>query len=289
MKKRKGILLAGGSGTRLYPITMGISKQLLPIYDKPMVYYPLSVLMLAGINEIAIITTPHDSNQYRALLGNGSQWGINLTYIIQPKPEGLAQAFILAEEFLNGSESTLILGDNIFHGDGIRELLQKANNSTAAANIFGYHVSDPERYGVIDFDANGNVKSIIEKPKKPRSNHAVVGLYFLDETAPDRAKNIKPSDRGELEITSLLNTYLEDKSLLMHQMSRGYAWLDTGTHASLLDAGNFVRTLQKRQGLQIGSPDIVAFENGWVSRSELELRSEKFSKNAYGDYLKSID
>jgi len=289
MKKRKGILLAGGSGTRLYPITMGISKQLLPIYDKPMVYYPLSVLMLAGINEIAIITTPHDSNQYRALLGDGSQWGINLTYIIQPKPEGLAQAFILAEEFLNGSESTLILGDNIFHGDGIRELLQKANNSTAAANIFGYHVSDPERYGVIDFDANGNVKSIIEKPKKPKSNHAVVGLYFLDETAPDRAKNIKPSDRGELEITSLLNTYLEDKSLLVHQMSRGYAWLDTGTHASLLDAGNFVRTLQKRQGLQIGSPDIVAFENGWVSRSELELRSEKFSKNAYGDYLKSID
>ena len=289
MKKRKGILLAGGSGTRLYPITMGISKQLLPIYDKPMVYYPLSVLMLAGINEIAIITTPHDNNQYRALLGNGSQWGINLTYIIQPKPEGLAQAFILAEEFLNGSESTLILGDNIFHGDGIRELLQKANNSTAAANIFGYHVSDPERYGVIDFDANGNVKSIIEKPKKPKSNHAVVGLYFLDETAPDRAKNIKPSDRGELEITSLLNTYLEDKSLLMHQMSRGYAWLDTGTHASLLDAGNFVRTLQKRQGLQIGSPDIVAFENGWVSRSELQLRSEKFSKNAYGDYLKSID
>lgn len=289
MKKRKGILLAGGSGTRLYPITMGISKQLLPIYDKPMVYYPLSVLMLAGINEIAIITTPHDNNQYRALLGDGSQWGINLTYIIQPKPEGLAQAFILAEEFLNGSESTLILGDNIFHGDGIRELLQKANNSTAAANIFGYHVSDPERYGVIDFDANGNVKSIIEKPKKPKSNHAVVGLYFLDETAPDRAKNIKLSDRGELEITSLLNTYLEDKSLLMHQMSRGYAWLDTGTHASLLDAGNFVRTLQKRQGLQIGSPDIVAFENGWVSRSELELRSEKFSKNAYGDYLKSIN
>ena len=289
MKKRKGILLAGGSGTRLYPITMGISKQLLPIYDKPMVYYPLSVLMLAGINEIAIITTPHDNNQYRALLGNGSQWGINLTYIIQPKPEGLAQAFILAEEFLNGSESTLILGDNIFHGDGIRELLQKANNSTAAANIFGYHVSDPERYGVIDFDANGNVKSIIEKPKKPKSNHAVVGLYFLDETAPDRAKNIKLSDRGELEITSLLNTYLEDKSLKVHQMSRGYAWLDTGTHASLLDAGNFVRTLQKRQGLQIGSPDIVAFENGWVSRSELELRSEKFSKNAYGDYLKSID
>ena len=289
MKKRKGILLAGGSGTRLYPITMGISKQLLPIYDKPMVYYPLSVLMLAGINEIAIITTPHDINQYRALLGDGSQWGINLTYIIQPKPEGLAQAFILAEEFLNGSESTLILGDNIFHGDGIRKLLQKANNSTAAANIFGYHVSDPERYGVIDFDANGNVKSIIEKPKKPKSNHAVVGLYFLDETAPDRAKNIKLSDRGELEITSLLNTYLEDKSLLVHQMSRGYAWLDTGTHASLLDAGNFVRTLQKRQGLQIGSPDIVAFENGWVSRSELQLRSEKFSKNAYGDYLKSID
>ena len=289
MKKRKGILLAGGSGTRLYPITMGISKQLLPIYDKPMVYYPLSVLMLSGIDEIAIITTPNDVDQYKALLGDGSQWGIDLTYIVQPKPDGLAQAFILAEGFLNGSKSTLILGDNIFHGDGIRNLLKTAHSSAAKANIFGYHVSDPERYGVIDFDDDGNVKSIIEKPKKPKSNYAVVGLYFLDETAPDRAKKIKPSDRGELEITSLLNTYLEDESLLLHKMNRGYAWLDTGTHASLLDAGNFVRTLQKRQGLQIGSPDIVAYENGWISKSVLNARSEKFSKNAYGNYLKSID
>jgi len=289
MKKRKGILLAGGSGTRLYPITMGISKQLLPIYDKPMVYYPLSVLMLSGIDEIAIITTPNDEGQYKALLGDGSQWGIDLTYIVQPKPDGLAQAFILAEGFLNGSKSTLILGDNIFHGDGIRNLLKTAHSSTAKANIFGYHVSDPERYGVIDFDDDGNVKSIIEKPKKPKSNYAVVGLYFLDETAPDRAKKIKPSERGELEITSLLNTYLEDESLLLHKMNRGYAWLDTGTHASLLDAGNFVRTLQKRQGLQIGSPDIVAYENGWISKSALNARSEKFSKNAYGNYLKSID
>jgi glucose-1-phosphate thymidylyltransferase len=289
MKKRKGILLAGGSGTRLYPITIGISKQLLPIYDKPMVYYPLSVLMLSGINEIAIITTPYDKSQYKALLGDGSQWGINLTYIVQPKPEGLAQAFILAEEFLNGSKSTLILGDNIFHGDGIRDLLKKANNSTAGADIFGYHVSDPERYGVIDFNVDGNVKSITEKPKKPASNYAVVGLYFLDETAPMRAKNITPSKRGELEITSLLDSYLKEKSLVIHKMSRGYAWLDTGTHASLLDAGNFVKTLQKRQGLQIGSPDIIAFENGWITKSELTTLSVKFSKNAYGDYLKSID
>ncbi|MEN9018551.1 MAG: glucose-1-phosphate thymidylyltransferase RfbA [Hellea sp.] len=289
MEKRKGILLAGGTGTRLYPITMGISKQLLPIYDKPMVYYPLSILMLSGIREVAIITTPNDKNQYMELLGDGSQWGISLTFIVQPKPEGLAQAFILAEDFLNGSKSALILGDNIFHGDGIRDLLKQANDSDFGASIFGYHVSDPERYGVVEFDKSNNVISIIEKPKIPPSNYAVVGLYFLDETAPKRAKALKPSKRGELEITSLLNSYLNDNSLTINKMNRGYAWLDTGTHESLLDAGNFVKTLQKRQGLQIGSPDIVAFENDWISKSELKIRSEKFSKNAYGDYLKAID
>ncbi|MDA9354430.1 glucose-1-phosphate thymidylyltransferase RfbA [Amylibacter sp.] len=289
MEKRKGILLAGGTGTRLYPITMGISKQLLPIYDKPMVYYPLSILMLSGIREIAIITTPNDKNQYMELLGDGSQWGISLTFIVQPKPEGLAQAFILAEDFLNGSKSALILGDNIFHGDGIRDLLKQANDSDFGASIFGYHVSDPERYGVVEFDKSNNVISIIEKPKIPPSNYAVVGLYFLDETAPKRAKALKPSKRGELEITSLLNSYLNDNSLTINKMNRGYAWLDTGTHESLLDAGNFVKTLQKRQGLQIGSPDIVSFENDWISKSELKIRSEKFSKNAYGDYLKAID
>ena len=285
MKKRKGILLAGGSGTRLHPITMGISKQLLPIYDKPMVYYPLSVLMLAGIKEIAIITTQDDQGQFMNLMGNGSQWGIQLTYIVQPSPDGLAQAFILAEDFLDGAPSAMILGDNIFHGDGLRKLLNTADNVTHGASVFGYHVSDPERYGVVDFDDNGNVKSIIEKPKKPASNYAVVGLYFFDETASNRAKNIKPSERNELEITSLLISYLSDDALSLKKMNRGYAWLDTGTHDSLLDAGNFVRTLEKRQGLQIGSPDITAFENCWISIEDLKLRADKFSKNSYGKNL----
>jgi len=285
MKKRKGILLAGGSGTRLHPITMGISKQLLPIYDKPMVYYPLSVLMLAGIKEIAIITTQYDQGQFMNLMGNGSQWGIQLTYIVQPSPDGLAQAFILAEDFLDGAPSAMILGDNIFHGDGLRKLLNTADNVTHGASVFGYHVSDPERYGVVDFDDNGNVKSIIEKPKKPASNYAVVGLYFFDETASNRAKNIKPSERNELEITSLLISYLSDDALSLKKMNRGYAWLDTGTHDSLLDAGNFVRTLEKRQGLQIGSPDITAFENCWISIEDLKLRADKFSKNSYGKNL----
>ena len=285
MKKRKGILLAGGSGTRLHPITMGISKQLLPIYDKPMVYYPLSVLMLAGIKEIAIITTQYDQGQFMNLMGNGSQWGIQLTYIVQPSPDGLAQAFILAEDFLDGAPSAMILGDNIFHGDGLRKLLNTADNVTHGASVFGYHVSDPERYGVVDFDDNGNVKSIIEKPKKPASNYAVVGLYFFDETASNRAKNIKPSERNELEITSLLINYLSDDALSLKKMNRGYAWLDTGTHDSLLDAGNFVRTLEKRQGLQIGSPDITAFENCWISIEDLKLRADKFSKNSYGKNL----
>jgi glucose-1-phosphate thymidylyltransferase len=239
MTQRKGIILAGGSGTRLYPITMGVSKQLLPIYDKPMVYYPLTVLMLAGIREIMIITTPHDQEQFIRTLGDGSQWGISLQYKVQPSPDGLAQAFILAEEFLAGSPAAMVLGDNIFFGHGLPNLLQEADKATAGATVFGYRVSDPERYGVVDFDANGTVKSIIEKPPAPPSNYAVTGLYFVDATAPERARAVRPSARGELEITTLLESYLHDGALTVQKMGRGYAWLDTGTHAGLLDAGNF--------------------------------------------------
>jgi len=288
MKKRKGILLAGGSGTRLYPITMGVSKQLLPIYDKPMVYYPLSVLMLAGIQEIAIITTPEDQEQFKRLLGDGSQWNVDLTYITQPSPDGLAQAFILAEEFLDGAPSAMVLGDNIFFGHQLRDTLANADAQQAGASVFGYHVADPERYGVVDFDTNGNVKSIIEKPKVPASNYAVTGLYFVDESAPERAKQVKPSPRGELEITSLLESYLDDGSLTMNKMGRGYAWLDTGTHGSLLDAGNFVRTLEKRQGMQMGCPEEIAYENKWISLSDVKELAKKFSKNAYGAYLNTL-
>jgi glucose-1-phosphate thymidylyltransferase len=288
MKKRKGILLAGGSGTRLYPITMGVSKQLLPIYDKPMVYYPLSVLMLAGIQEIAVITTPEDQEQFVRLLGDGSQWNVKLTFISQPSPDGLAQAFILAEDFLDGAPSAMVLGDNIFYGHGLREILNAADKNPSGASVFGYHVADPERYGVVDFDADGTVKSIIEKPKKPASNYAVTGLYFVDETAPARAKAVKPSDRGELEITSLLESYLADNSLSLKKMGRGYAWLDTGTHGSLLDAGNFVRTLEKRQGTQIGCPEEIAYENKWITLDEVKQLASKFSKNAYGAYLNAL-
>lgn len=288
MKKRKGILLAGGSGTRLYPITMGVSKQLLPIYDKPMVYYPLSVLMHAGIQEIAIITTPEDQEQFIRLLGDGSQWNVKLTFIPQPSPDGLAQAFILAEGFLDGAPSAMVLGDNIFYGQGLREILQAADENRTGASIFGYHVADPESYGVVDFGDDGKVKSIIEKPEKPATNYAVTGLYFLDETAPARAKNVKPSDRGELEITSLLESYLEDNILSLKKMGRGYAWLDTGTHSSLLDAGNFVRTLEKRQGTQIGCPEEIAYENEWITLDEVKQLAKKFSKNAYGAYLNAL-
>jgi len=288
MKKRKGILLAGGSGTRLYPITMGISKQLLPIYDKPMVYYPLSVLMLANIREIAVITTPEDQEQFKRLLGDGSQWNVELTYITQPSPDGLAQAFILAEEFLVGAPSAMVLGDNIFFGHGLRELLQDADETSSGASVFGYHVADPERYGVVDFDDNGTVKSIIEKPEVPASNYAVTGLYFVDETAPARAKAVKPSARGELEITSLLESYLDDDSLSLKKMGRGFAWLDTGTHGSLLDAGNFVRTLEKRQGMQMGCPEEIAYENEWITLDDVKVLAKKFSKNAYGAYLNAL-
>ena len=251
MTERKGIILAGGSGTRLYPLTIAVSKQLLPIYDKPMVYYPLTVLMLTGIRDILIITTPEDQTQFQRMLGDGSQWGINLSYKIQPNPEGLAQAFILAEDFLTGAPSAMVLGDNVFFGHGLPEVLAAADAHTSGATVFGYHVSDPERYGVVDFDDDGTVRSIIEKPEIPASNYAVTGLYFVDATAPERAKSLEPSARGELEITALLETYLRDGNMRVEKMGRGYAWLDTGTHASLLDAGNFVRTLTERQGLQI--------------------------------------
>ena len=288
MTKRKGIILAGGSGTRLYPVTMGSSKQLLTIYDKPMVYFPLSTLMFAGIREIAVITTPEDQAQFRRLLSDGSQWGLSLTYITQPSPDGLAQAFILAEAFLDGAPAALVLGDNIFFGPGLPELLASADQRAAGGTVFGYRVSDPERYGVVGFDPDGNVRSIIEKPAKPASNYAVTGLYFLDAEAPARARQVKPSARGELEITTLLEMYLADGSLTVEKMGRGFAWLDTGTHDSLLDAGNFVRTLQKRQGLQVGSPDEIAFGMGWIGREDLLRRADVFKKNEYGVYLSGL-
>ncbi|MDO6586869.1 glucose-1-phosphate thymidylyltransferase RfbA [Salipiger sp. 1_MG-2023] len=288
MTNRKGIILAGGSGTRLYPITIGVSKQLLPVYDKPMIYYPLSVLMLAGIREICMITTPQDQEQFKRALGDGSQWGISLTYVAQPSPDGLAQAFILAEEFLDGAPSALVLGDNIFYGHGLPELMAEADARPSGGTVFGYRVADPERYGVVAFDAAGKATSIIEKPEVPPSNYAVTGLYFLDGTAPARAKTVAPSPRGELEITTLLEMYLHEGALDVKGMGRGYAWLDTGTHASLLDAGNFVRTLEQRQGLQTGCPDEIAFDQGWISREELAARAEKFKKNDYGKYLAGL-
>ncbi|MFX0547438.1 glucose-1-phosphate thymidylyltransferase RfbA [Roseovarius sp. S1116L3] len=288
MTARKGIILAGGSGTRLYPVTMGISKQLLPIYDKPMVYYPISVLMLAGIREIALITTPQDQDQFRRLLGDGGQWGLSFTYIAQPSPDGLAQAYLLAEDFLAGAPSAMVLGDNIFFGHGLTELLAEADARAEGGTVFGYHVSDPERYGVVGFNAEGQAESIVEKPSKPASSYAVTGLYFLDETAPERARAVKPSARGELEITTLLEMYLHDGLLNVQRMGRGYAWLDTGTHASLLDAGNFVRTLSMRQGLQTGSLDEIAFARGWIDRAELNCRADLFGKNDYGAYLRVL-
>lgn len=288
MQTRKGIILAGGSGTRLYPITKGASKQLLPVYDKPMVYYPLSVLMLAGIREIAVITTPEDQSQFQRLLGDGSQWGMELTFIEQPTPEGLAQAYILAEDFLDGAPSAMVLGDNIFFGVGLPKLLDQAGADAKGASVFGYHVADPERYGVVEFDAEGQVKSILEKPDVPASNYAVTGLYFMDETASERARSVKPSARGELEITSLLDQYRQEGSLRVERMGRGFAWLDTGTHASLLDAGNFVRTLEQRQGLQAGCPEEVAYEQGWISHEELQQQAKQYAKNDYGTYLKRL-
>lgn len=288
MTQRKGIILAGGSGTRLYPITIGVSKQLLPIYDKPMIYYPLSVLMLAGIREIAVITTPVDAEQFKRTLGDGAQWGLSLTYIQQPSPDGLAQAYLLAADFLDGAPSAMVLGDNIFFGHGLPELMAGAGQKTTGGTVFGYRVADPERYGVVDFDNDGQARAIIEKPEVPPSNFAVTGLYFLDGSAPERAARVKPSDRGELEITTLLEDYLGEGLLDVARMGRGYAWLDTGTHASLLDAGNFVRTLEQRQGMQTGSPDEIAYNQGWITRDELAARASMFGKNAYGSYLASL-
>lgn len=285
MTQRKGIVLAGGSGTRLYPITMSVSKQLLPVYDKPMIYYPLSVLMLSGIREIAIITTPQDQIQFKNLLGDGSQWGVSFTYIEQPSPDGLAQAFILAEEFLDGAPSVLVLGDNIFFGHGLPQQLRDASAKTEGGTVFGYQVSDPERYGVVSFDAQGQAETIIEKPTAPLSNYAVTGLYFLDASAPERAKKVIPSERGELEITSLLEMYLQDGILSVERMGRGYTWLDTGTHSSLIDAGNFVRTMEQRQGLQVGCLEEIAFEQNWISAAELTEQAKRYEKNDYGQYL----
>jgi len=288
MSARKGIILAGGSGTRLYPITIGVSKQLLPIYDKPMIYYPISVLMLAGIRDICMITTPQDRDQFQRCLGDGSQWGISLTYVEQPSPDGLAQAYILAEEFLDGAPSALVLGDNIFFGHGLPQVLAAADKQSSGGTVFGYHVADPERYGVVEFDASGKARQIIEKPEVAPSNYAVTGLYFLDGTAPARARQVQLSPRGELEITDLLQMYLDDGLLRVETMGRGYAWLDTGTHGSLLDAGNFVRTLENRQGLQTGCLEEIAYEQGWISRADLAARAELFRKNGYGAYLAGL-
>ncbi len=286
--RRKGIILAGGSGTRLYPITMGISKQLLPVYDKPMIFYPLTALMLTGIREIAIITTPEDQSQFQRLMGDGSQWGLSFAWIVQPSPDGLAQAYLLAEEFLAGAASAMVLGDNVFFGHGLPELLAQADAQLEGGTVFGYRVADPERYGVVAFDEAGRAVQIVEKPERPPSNYAVTGLYFLDGTAPERAKGIRPSARGELEITSLLETYLAEGRLTVKRMGRGYAWLDTGTHGSLLDASNFVRTLERRQGLQVGSPEEIAFAQGWIGRDDLARRAELFRKNDYGAYLRQL-
>jgi len=288
MTARKGIILAGGSGTRLYPLTMAVSKQLMPIYDKPMIYYPLSVLMLGGIREIAVITTPDDQPQFRRLLGDGSQWGVRFEWIVQPSPDGLAQAYLLAEDFLAGAPSAMVLGDNIFFGHGLPDMLRAADGRNAGGTVFGYHVADPERYGVVDFDAAGKVRAIVEKPKVPPSSYAVTGLYYLDGRAPALARGITPSPRGELEIVDLLEAYRAEGSLDVELMGRGFAWLDTGTHASLLDAGNFVRTIEERQGLQVGSPDEIAFRQGWIDGAALKKRAKLFGKTGYGRYLGTV-
>lgn len=288
MTKRKGIVLAGGLGKRLYPLTMAVSKQLLAVYDKPMVYYPLSTLMLAGIREILIITTSKDLDHFQRLLGDGGQWGVRLEYKVQPSPGGLAQAFILAEDFLDGAPSAMVLGDNIFFGQGLSELLASADAHTTGATVFCYHVADPERYGVLAFNKEGMVQSIIEKPEVPPSNYAITGLYFVDGSAPERAKQVEPSSRGELEITSLLGMYLNDGDLRVEKIGRGYVWLDTGTHKSLLDASNFVRTLTERQGLQVGSPDEVAYRLKWITKEQLIERAKFFEENNYGQYLHNL-
>ena len=283
--KRKGIILAGGSGTRLYPVTHTISKQLLPVYDKPMIYYPLTTLMLGDIRDILIISTPQDLPQFENLLGDGSQWGLKLSYTVQPSPDGLAQAFILGADFIGDDESTLILGDNIFYGHDLEHLLHSANNRELGATVFAYHVNDPERYGVAEFNADNQVISLEEKPKQPKSNYAVTGLYFYDQKVVELVNNLKPSVRGELEITDLNKLYLDKNELFVEMMDRGYAWLDTGTHDSLLDAGQFISTIENRQGLKVACPEEIAYRKNWITSTDLENLAKPLLKNQYGEYL----